>query len=190
MTYLIHTISPIVESFRKKNYMESVELQAMHNSKKQMDTLMGRHDLPSEIKAQEIGKAQDRYLLFRNRLKSDQSVKSIVILEPKNMSSPESTIFVPDNIEPHDWSFSVEQSSKLPPGSLDIDQSENMERITLQRGPSTAHFTSYATSSISNGDSTKCTVEQSSCALTDGSNIFVKCIRISKKILRFSTTAQ
>ena len=38
--------------------MEFAELQSMHNSKKQMDTLMGRHDLPSEIKAQEIGKAQ------------------------------------------------------------------------------------------------------------------------------------
>ena len=55
--------------------MESAELQAMHNSKKQMDTLMGRHDLPSEIKAQEIGKDQDLYLLFRNRLKLDKSVK-------------------------------------------------------------------------------------------------------------------
>ena len=39
--------------------MESAELQAMHNSKKQMDTLMGCHDLPSEVKAQEIGKVQD-----------------------------------------------------------------------------------------------------------------------------------
>ena len=38
-----HTISPIVESSKKKNYMESAELQAMHNSKKQMDTLMGHH---------------------------------------------------------------------------------------------------------------------------------------------------
>ena len=36
---------------------------------------MGRHDLPSEIKGQEIGKAQERYLLFGNRLKSDQPVK-------------------------------------------------------------------------------------------------------------------
>ena len=42
--------------------MESAELQAMHiNSKKQMDTLMGRHDLPSQIKAQKNGKAQDRF---------------------------------------------------------------------------------------------------------------------------------
>ena len=38
---IFHTISPIVESFKKKNYMESAELQAMHNCKKQMDTLMG-----------------------------------------------------------------------------------------------------------------------------------------------------
>ena len=28
----------------------------MHNREKAMDTLMGRHDLPSEIKAQEMGK--------------------------------------------------------------------------------------------------------------------------------------
>ena len=34
--------------------MESAELQVMHNSKKQMDTVVGRHDLPSQIKAQEI----------------------------------------------------------------------------------------------------------------------------------------
>ena len=80
---IFHTISFIVKLFKKKNYMESAELQAMHNSKKQMDTLMGRHDLPSEIKEQEIGKAQDQYLLFRNRLKSDQSVKTKGILEPK-----------------------------------------------------------------------------------------------------------
>ena len=31
-----------------------------------------------------------------------------------------------------------------------------MKRITLQRGTNTGYFTSYATSSISNGDSTKC----------------------------------
>ena len=116
---IFHTISPIIESFEKKNYMESAELQAMHNSKKQMDTLMGRHDLPSEIKAQEIGKAQDRYLLFRNGLTSDQSVKSKGILETKNISSPESTIFVPVNVEPHDSFFIVEQSSELPPGNPD-----------------------------------------------------------------------
>ena len=65
--------------------MESAELQAMRISRKQMDTLMGHHDLPSEIKAQEIGKAQDQYLLFMNRLKLDQSVKSKGILEPKNI---------------------------------------------------------------------------------------------------------
>ena len=80
---MFHTISPIVESFNKKNYIESAELQTMHNSKKQMDTLMGTHDLPSEIEAQETGKAQDRDLLFRIRQRSDQSVKSKGILEPK-----------------------------------------------------------------------------------------------------------
>ena len=110
---ILHAISPIVESFNKKNYMESAELQAMHNSK---NTLMGRHNLSSEVKAQEIGKAQDRHLLFRNRLKSNQSVKSKGILEPKNIFSTESTIFVRDNIERHDPSFDVEQSSELPPG--------------------------------------------------------------------------
>ena len=45
--------------------MKSAELQAVHDSKKQMDTLMGRHHLPSEIKAQEIGKAQDQYLFIQ-----------------------------------------------------------------------------------------------------------------------------
>ena len=55
----------------------------MHNSKKQIDTLIASHDLPSEIKAQEIGKAQDWYLLFRKRLKSDQSLKNESILEQK-----------------------------------------------------------------------------------------------------------
>ena len=60
---IVPTISPIIDSFRKKNYTESAELQAMHNSKKQMDTLMACHDLPSEIKAQEVGKAQDRYII-------------------------------------------------------------------------------------------------------------------------------
>ena len=117
---IFHTISPIAESFKKKNYIESAELQAMHNSKKRMNTLMGRHDRPSEIKAQEIGKAQDIYLLFKNRLKSDQSMKRKGILEPKNISSPELTISVPDNIEPRDSSANVEQSSELPPGNPDI----------------------------------------------------------------------
>ena len=56
---IVPAISPIIDSFKKKNYMESAELQAMHNSRKQVDTLMACHDLPSEIKAQEIGKAQD-----------------------------------------------------------------------------------------------------------------------------------
>ena len=121
---ILHTISPIVDSFKKKNYMESAELQAMHKSKKQMDLLMGHHDLPSEIKAQEIGKAQDRHLLFRNRPKSDESVKSKGILEPKNISSPESTIFVPENEEPHDSSLNVVKSSELPPGCPDIELSE------------------------------------------------------------------
>ena len=96
--------------------MESAELQAMNNSKKQMDTLIGCHDLPSEIKAQEIGKAQDRYLLFRNKLKSDQSVKSKGILEPNNMSSAESIIFVPDNIEP----IRISMWNKVPNYHLEI----------------------------------------------------------------------
>ena len=56
---IVPTISLIIDSFKKKNYTESVELQAMHNGQKRMDTLMARHDLPSKIKAQEIGKVQD-----------------------------------------------------------------------------------------------------------------------------------
>ena len=90
---------------------------------------MKRHDLPSEIKAQEIEKAQDRYLFFRNRLKSGQSVKSKGILEPKNISSQESAIFVPDNIGPHDSSFNVEQSSELRPGNPDMELSETEDSI-------------------------------------------------------------
>ena len=53
---IYHTISPIVESFKKKNYIESAELQAMHNSKKQMDTLMGRHDLTLRSRHRKQGK--------------------------------------------------------------------------------------------------------------------------------------
>ena len=54
----------------------------MHISKKQMDTLMARHDLPSELKAQEID-----------------------ILVLKRRSSPESLISVGDNKEPHDMAL-------------------------------------------------------------------------------------
>ena len=79
----------------------------MHNSKKQMDTLMARHNLPSEIKAQEIGKSRDQYLLFRKRLKSDQSLKSKGILEPRRRYSPQSLISVADNLEPHDMPLDV-----------------------------------------------------------------------------------
>ena len=104
---VVPIISAITDSFKKKNYTASAELQAVHNSKKQMDTLMACLDLPSEIKAQEIGKAQDRHLLFRKRLKSNQSFKSKSILEPKRRFSPESLISVADNIEPHDMSLDV-----------------------------------------------------------------------------------
>ena len=90
---------------------------------------MGRHDLPSEIKPQEIGKAQDQYLLFKNKLKSNLSVKSKGILGPKNISSPESAILVPDNMEPHDSSFNVEQISKLPPRNPNTQLSEIEESI-------------------------------------------------------------
>ena len=104
--------------------MESAELQAIHNSRKQMDTLMAHHDFPSEINAQEIGKAQDQYLLFRNRLKSDQSSKNKGILETKRRSSPESLISVVDNIELPDMPLEVGQSSELPPGLPDSELSE------------------------------------------------------------------
>ena len=90
---------------------------------------MGSHDLPSEIKAQEIGKTQDQYLLFKNRLKSDQSVKSKGILEPKNISPPESIIFVPDNIESHDMPLDVGQSSESSPGIPDTELSETEDSI-------------------------------------------------------------
>ena len=57
VTYFIPLVLLLSHLKRITKKEESAELQAMHNSKKQMDTLMGRHDLPSEIKAQEIGKA-------------------------------------------------------------------------------------------------------------------------------------
>ena len=156
---IVPTISPIIYSFKRTNYIESAELQAMHNSRKQMDTLMAHYDLPSEIKAQDIEKAQDRYLLFWKRLKSDQSFKSKGILEPERSSSPESLISVADNMESHDVPLDVGQSSELPPGIPDFELTRLiMERITLQRGDSKAHFTSYATSSISYGDFRKCTM--------------------------------
>ena len=77
-----------------------------------MDTLMVRHDLPSEIQAKEIGKAQDRYLLFKERLKSKQSLKSKSILESKRGFLLESLISVSDNVEPHDMPLDVGQSSE------------------------------------------------------------------------------
>ena len=126
---IVPTISPIIDSFKKKNYKESAELQAMHNSKKQMDTLMARHDLPSEIKVQEIGKAQDPYLLFRKRLKSNQSFKSKSIFEPKRGFSPESLISAADNIEPHDMPLDVGQSSESSPGILDLELSETEDLL-------------------------------------------------------------
>ena len=45
-----HTISPVIEPFKRR----ITELEATHNSKKQIDTSMASHDLPSEIKAHEI----------------------------------------------------------------------------------------------------------------------------------------
>ena len=51
------------------------------------------------------------------------------ILEPKNISSPELTISVPDNIEPRDSSVNVEQSSELPPRNPDIELSETVDSI-------------------------------------------------------------
>ena len=70
---LFHTMAPVVDSFKKKEYMEPAELHALHESKKKINALMDRYDLPSDIKAHEIGDAQDRYLLFRKRLKSKRS---------------------------------------------------------------------------------------------------------------------
>ena len=45
-------------------------------------------------------------------------------MEIKNTLSPDSTVFVPDNIEPRDSSFDVEQSSELPFGIPDTELSE------------------------------------------------------------------
>ena len=53
---------------------------------------MGRHEFPSEIQAQETLKAQSRYLLFRNIVKSDQSLEGKYRPEPKTTSSPEPSI--------------------------------------------------------------------------------------------------
>ena len=82
---------------------------------------MARHDLPSEIKAQQIGKAQDRYILFRKRLKLNQSLKSKSILEPKRRFSSESLISVADNIEPLGMPLDVGQSSESLPGIPDLE---------------------------------------------------------------------
>ena len=104
------------------------------------------------------------------------------------------THIVLDNIEPHDWSFIMEQSSKVPPRNPGIELSETEDSIwnelPYKEEQTQPTLPPYATSSISNGDSTKCTMEQSSCTLTDGSSTFVQCIWISKNRLRFATTAQ
>ena len=126
---IVPTITPIIDPFEKKNYTKSAELQAVHDSKKQMDTLMARHDLPSEIKAQKVWKAQDQYLLFNNRLKSDQSFRSKGILEPKRKSSPESLISVVNNIEPHDRPLDVGQNSELPPGIPDLELNKTEDSL-------------------------------------------------------------
>ena len=94
-----------------------------------MDSLMARHYLPSKIKAQEIEKAQYRCLLFRNRLKSNQSFKSKHILDPQRKSSPDSLISVVDNIEPHDMPFDVGQSSELSHKIPDLKMSENEDSL-------------------------------------------------------------
>ena len=73
---------------------------------------MARHDLPSGIKAQEIGKAQDQYPLCRKRLKLNQSLKNKSILEPKRRFSPKSLISVADNMEQRDMPLDVGQSSE------------------------------------------------------------------------------
>ena len=49
--------------------------------------------------------------------------------KPKNIPSPESTIFVPDNIEPRDSSSDAEQSFELPPGTPDIELNETEDSI-------------------------------------------------------------
>ena len=90
---------------------------------------MARHDLPSETKAQEIGKAQDQYLLFRKRLKSNQSLKSKSILEPKRGFSPESFVSVADNIQLHNMHLDVEQSSESPSGIPDLELSETEDSL-------------------------------------------------------------
>ena len=45
------------------------------------------------------------------------------------ISSPESNIFVPNNIKPHDSSLDVKQSAELPPGIPDIELSETEDSI-------------------------------------------------------------
>ena len=115
---------------------------------------MARHYLPSKIKAQEIGKAQQQYLLFRNRLKLDQSFKSKHILEPQRKCSPESFISVVDNIEPLDMPLDIGQSSKFPHEISDLKLSETEDslwnELTCREEQAKAHFISYATSSNSN----------------------------------------
>ena len=90
---------------------------------------MARHDLPPKIKAHEIGKAQDQYLLFKNRQELDQSFKSEGILERKRKSSPKSPIFAQNDIESNDIPLDVGQSLELPYGIPDIELGQTEEPL-------------------------------------------------------------
>ncbi len=67
---------------------------------------MDHHDLPDDVKAREIGNAQDRYLLFRNRVKAKQPYyrKDKIETPAPHISPPSSPDESPpeSNVFPHD----------------------------------------------------------------------------------------
>ena len=93
--------------------------------------MMAHHDLPSEIKEPEIGKAQDRHLLFWNVLKSDQSFKSKGILEPKeNPHQSHSSLLW--TIQSHMiYALDEGQISELPPRIPDLELSETEDSFGI-----------------------------------------------------------
>ena len=105
---LFHVMEPIVNSLKRKEYMEPAEMHAVHESKKKIRALMDRHDLPDDVRAREIGNAQDRYLLFRNRVKSKQPYYRKLENNPRRElpprlsppPSPEESLFDKDYFPP------------------------------------------------------------------------------------------
>ena len=99
-------------------------------------------------------------------------------------------MFISHNIEPCDSSLDVKQISELPPEIPDIELSESEDSIwnelpyTEKQTQPTLPLMPSATSVMETPHNV------SSSSLTNGSNTFMQCIRISKNGLEFSTTTQ